>query len=104
MNCDGVHDVLDLYLSGELKGEKMADLRLHLQECEHCARAVQADRELDNALRTAMLEETGDVSAELVEKYCESLVWIKKTYHAMFIRLDQIPNLFATHPEIIGQE
>jgi hypothetical protein len=65
MNCDTVHDLLDLYLSGELKGDKMADVRLHLQQCEHCAMAVQADRELDNALRTAMLEETVDVSAVL---------------------------------------
>ena len=65
MNCDSIHDVLDLYLSGELKGEKMAELRLHLQECERCAMAVRADRELDNALRTAMLEDTVDVSAVL---------------------------------------
>jgi len=43
----------------------MADMRLHLQECEHCAMAAKADRELDNALRTAMLEETADVSAVL---------------------------------------
>ena len=65
MNCDRVHDVLPLYLSGELRGEEMADMRLHLQECEHCAMAVRADRELDNALRSAMLEETADVSAVL---------------------------------------
>ena len=65
MNCDRVHDVLPLYLSGELRGEEMADMRLHLQECEHCAMAVRADRELDNALRAAMLEETADVSAVL---------------------------------------
>ncbi len=65
MNCDRVHDVLPLYLSGELRGEEMADMRLHLEECERCAMAVQADRELDNALRIAMLEETADVSAVL---------------------------------------
>ena len=65
MNCDRVHDVLPLYLSGELRGEEMEEMRLHLQGCEHCAMAVQADRDLDNALRTAMLEETADVSAVL---------------------------------------
>jgi len=65
MNCDRVHDLLPLYLSGELKDEELAHVKLHLQGCAQCATAVQADSALDNALRTAMLEETPDVSAVL---------------------------------------
>jgi hypothetical protein len=44
---------------------------------------------------------SGDVSAELVEKYYDALVWIRETYHAGFVRLDQIPQLFEMDPEII---
>jgi hypothetical protein len=62
MNCDRVRDVLPLYLSGELSDKEIADVRLHLQECGQCTTAMQADSELDNALRTAMLDETPDVS------------------------------------------
>jgi hypothetical protein len=62
MKCDRVRDVLPLYLSGELSDQEIAQVKLHLQECAECATAVQADNELDNALRTAMLEETPDVS------------------------------------------
>jgi Putative zinc-finger len=65
MNCDTVRDVLPLYLSGELKDADLADLQEHLQQCRRCAMAVNADRELDDALRTAILEETPDVSAVL---------------------------------------
>jgi hypothetical protein len=65
MTCDKVRDVLPLYLSGELKGEELADIERHVQGCERCALAVSADRELDDAFRTAMLEETPDVSGVL---------------------------------------
>jgi Putative zinc-finger len=65
MNCDTVLDVLPLYLSGELGGADLADLEEHLQQCRQCAMAVNADRELDDALRTAILEQTSDVSAVL---------------------------------------
>lgn len=88
MNCDRVHDVLPLYLSGELRGEEMADMRLHLQECERCAMAVQADRELDNALRTAILEETADVSAVL-HRVHERIAspWWKLRPQLIFLRM-----------------
>lgn len=69
MNCDLVHTVLPLYLSGELRGGNMAEMQLHLQECAQCARAVQADSELDSALRTAVLEQSPDVSAVLNRVY-----------------------------------
>ena len=39
--------------------------------------------------------ETGDVSARLVEDYRNSLGWIRDTYHAIFIRIDQIPRLMT---------
>ncbi len=42
--------------------------------------------------------ETGDVSIELMEEYCNSLKWIRDTYQAIFIRFDQIPQLITTNP------
>lgn len=36
---------------------------------------------------------TGAVSAGLVNDYCNSLAWIKDTYQAEFIRIDEIPQL-----------
>jgi len=88
MNCDRVHDVLPLYLSGELRGEEMTDMRLHLQECEQCAMAVQADRELDDALRTAMLEETADVSAAVNRIHKRiAAPWWKRTPQLISIRV-----------------
>jgi hypothetical protein len=88
MNCDRVHDVLPLYLSGELRGEEMTDMRLHLQECEHCATVVEADRELDNALRTAMLEETVDVSTAL-DRFHERIAapWWKRMPQFISLRM-----------------
>ena len=38
---------------------------------------------------------SGDVSAELVKDYCSTLKWIRDTYRAIFIRIDQIPQLMA---------
>jgi hypothetical protein len=42
---------------------------------------------------------TGDVSAKLVDDYCNALGWIRDTYKAIFIRLDQIPELLTFKPE-----
>jgi putative zinc finger protein len=79
MNCDTVLDVLPLYLSGELRGADLAELEEHLQQCRQCAMAVNADRELDGALRTALLEETPDVSAVLsrVHEHMAAPWWIR---------------------------
>jgi len=65
MNCESVQDLLPLYLSGELTGETLAAVQLHIQACEACSKALSTDRELDDALRTAMLEDTPDVSVVL---------------------------------------
>ncbi|HEX7288558.1 MAG TPA: zf-HC2 domain-containing protein [Candidatus Angelobacter sp.] len=65
MNCHRVREILPLYLSGELRGADLAGVQQHFQQCRECAMAANADRELDDALRTAMLEETPDVSAVL---------------------------------------
>lgn len=65
MNCNTVHEVLPLYLSGELNGEQMTDMQLHLNKCAPCTLAVAMDREMDQALRAAMLEQTPDVTAVL---------------------------------------
>jgi hypothetical protein len=65
MNCESIQDLLPLYLSGELTGEELAAVQLHIEACEACTRSVNADRQLDDALRTAMLEHSPDVSAVL---------------------------------------
>jgi hypothetical protein len=43
--------------------------------------------------------ETGDVSAGLVKDYSNTLEWIRDTYHAIFIRIDQIPGLMTIENE-----
>jgi hypothetical protein len=43
--------------------------------------------------------ETGDVSAGLVKDYRNTLEWIRDTYHAIFIRIDQIPRLMTIENE-----
>jgi hypothetical protein len=48
--------------------------------------------------------DTGDVATELVNAYSNSLRWIRDTYTAIFIRIDQIPRLSAIGPENKRQE
>jgi hypothetical protein len=48
--------------------------------------------------------ETGDVSAGLVNAYSNSLDWIRDTYGAIFIRMDQISKLITFQPENNTQE
>jgi hypothetical protein len=82
MKCDRVRDVLPLYLSGELSDKEIADVKLHLQECAECTTAIQAESELDNALRTAMLEETPDVSDVLGRVHARMATpWWKRPQH-----------------------
>ena len=65
MNCQSVQELVPLYLSGELTGESLAAVQLHIHACETCRKTVSADRELDDALRVAMLEDSPDVSGVL---------------------------------------
>ena len=65
MNCESVQDLLPLYLSGELTGEGLAAVQNHIQACGACAQSLSADRQLDDVLRTAMLEHSPGVSAIL---------------------------------------
>lgn len=87
MNCERVQDLLPLYLSGELRGEELAAMQLHVQACERCSKALSSDRELDDALRTAMLEDTPDVSAILrrVHDGMAASRW-KKMLHPGWVR------------------
>ncbi|HEV8181329.1 MAG TPA: zf-HC2 domain-containing protein [Candidatus Angelobacter sp.] len=89
MNCDKAREVLPLYLSGELRGEEMGEMQLHLKECEQCAMAEHADRELDNALRNAMLEEEiPDVSAVLARVHERMAApWWKRMPRLVSVRL-----------------
>jgi len=65
MNCESVQDLLPFYLSGELTGEGLAAVQHHIKACEACRQSVIADRQLDDMLRTAVLEHSPDVSAVL---------------------------------------
>jgi hypothetical protein len=65
MNCESVQDLLPLYLAGELTGGELAAMQNHIDACEACAQSLIADRQLDDVLRTAMLEHSPDVSAVL---------------------------------------
>ena len=65
LHCERTRELVPLYLAGDLRGPERAEMETHLRECEQCAMVVQADSELDGALRTAMLETTPDVSAVL---------------------------------------
>jgi hypothetical protein len=62
MNCESAKDLLPLYLSGELKSEGLTAVHRHIEECEACRHSVNADRELDDVLRAAILENSPDVS------------------------------------------
>jgi hypothetical protein len=71
MNCESVQDLLPLYLSGELTGEGLAAVQHHIEACGACAQSLSADRQLDDVLRTALLEHSPDVSAVLQRVHAE---------------------------------
>jgi anti-sigma factor RsiW len=87
MNCESVQDLLPLYLSGELTGEELAAVQHHIQACEACSQLLSADRQLDDVLRTAMLEHNPDVSAVLQRVHREMATsgW-KRMLHARSLR------------------
>lgn len=53
MNCRDVKDLIPCYLSGELDQDRTRALEKHFLSCEPCARAVEADRWTDEAVRRA---------------------------------------------------
>lgn len=87
MNCDRVQELLPLYLSGELTGEGLAAVQHHIEVCEACSQSLSADRQLDDMLRTAMLEHSPDVSAVLQRVHGEMAAsgW-KKMLHVRSLR------------------
>jgi anti-sigma factor RsiW len=87
MNCESVQELLPLYLSGELTGEELAAVQHHIQACEACSQLLSADRQLDDVLRTAMLEHNPDVSAVLQRVHREMATsgW-KRMLHARSLR------------------
>jgi putative zinc finger protein len=87
MNCEHVQELLPLYLSGELTGDALTAVQLHIRACGTCNQALTADRELDNALRTAMLEHSPDVSVVLdrVHAKITATAW-KRFLHVGWVR------------------
>ncbi len=63
MNCDQIHEITPLYLTGELQGEQLSEFHAHVAGCTACAHNVDSDGELDDALRSALGEEMPDASA-----------------------------------------
>lgn len=88
MNCDSVQELLPLYLAGELTGEGLAAVQHHIEVCEACTQSLSADRQLDDVLRTAMLEHSPDVSAVLQRVHGEMATsrW-KRMLHVRSLRL-----------------
>ncbi len=88
MNCESVQELLPLYLSGELTGEGLTAVQHHIEACEACTQLLSADRQLDDMLRTAMLEHSPDVSAVLQRVHGEmaSSRW-KRMLHVRSLRL-----------------
>ena len=87
MNCESVQELLPLYLSGELTGEGLAAVQHHIEACEACTQSLSADRQLDDVLRTAMLEHSPDVSAVLQRVHGEMATsgW-KRMLHVRSLR------------------
>lgn len=87
MNCESVQDLLPLYLSGELTGKELEAVQRHIEGCKNCAQSLSADRQLDDVLRTAMLEHNPDVSAVLQRVHAEmaASAW-KRVLHARSLR------------------
>ncbi|MGZ4830084.1 MAG: anti-sigma factor family protein [Candidatus Angelobacter sp.] len=87
MNCESVQGLLPLYLSGELTGEGLAAVQHHIEACEACTQSLSADRQLDDVLRTAMLEHSPDVSAVLQRVHGEMATsgW-KRMLHVRSLR------------------
>lgn len=87
MNCDSVQELLPLYLSGELTGEGLAAVQHHIETCAACALALSTDRQLDDMLRSAMLEHSPDVSVILQRVHGEMATsgW-KRMLHASSLR------------------
>lgn len=87
MNCESVQELLPLYLSNELTGEDLTAVQLHIHACRTCSQALSLDRELDDALRTAMLEQSPDVSLILdrVNSKITATGW-KRFLHVGWVR------------------
>jgi hypothetical protein len=87
MNCESVQGLLPLYLAGELTGEELAAMQNHIDACEACAQSLSADRQLDDVLRTAMLEHTSDVSGVLQRVHAEMAISVwKRMLHVRSLR------------------
>jgi putative zinc finger protein len=91
MNCESVQDLLPLYLAGELTGEGLAAVQNHIKACRACAQSLSADRQLDDVLRTAMLEQSPDVSAILQRVHGKMATsgW-KRMLHVRSLRLSAL--------------
>jgi hypothetical protein len=72
MNCNRVSEITPLYLSGELDGESLFAFQAHLGSCPNCAGNVNADVELDQALRRTMLAPEIDASAVIRRFHAQS--------------------------------
>lgn len=82
MTCDEIKRISALYLSGELNMSATASVESHLAECKACSSTVQADRDLDTALRSALLSEAVDTTrvAERVRHHIYKPSWRQRLF------------------------
>jgi anti-sigma factor RsiW len=62
MTCDQIHELVPLYLSGELDPQRAAEFDAHLKGCTLCAGELESEARLDVKLREAFLAEELDTS------------------------------------------
>jgi anti-sigma factor RsiW len=62
MKCDDAIGLSPLYLSGELEGTRLEELKLHLQACTRCSAELEQMAETDARLRDALQAEDVDPS------------------------------------------
>lgn len=71
--CDDYHATIQLYLDNELSGQDLEDSRAHLEECEACRAALEAEERLSALLhRSRPLYHAPDALRERVMQAAQS--------------------------------
>jgi anti-sigma factor RsiW len=77
MRCNDISYYTPLYLSSELDSKTLADIERHLATCASCRMIINQQRELDNAIQSAVLTEpfeTTDLLRKVDHAMTESCV------------------------------
>jgi hypothetical protein len=63
MNCHQVTELKTRYLCAELDDSDVREFEAHLIACEECAETIAEEREIDECIRTAFLQDAPDTAA-----------------------------------------